>query len=703
MRSLDGFSETGRVVSGPDQELVELEAVNGLKHMAIVFDVGVREHDCFTEGMDRVRGAMHQPGVAGLAPLVRDEPAHGSWVYGAGTGWTLAEVVRVLNRHGQSGSVRAGLELCYLASEVLLQASEIFEGVGIHAHGSLDPTRIQVKPDGQVCILGYALPPAALMVWNDDSRRKPHMDALRYAPPERFKVDEMEDLSSDLFSLTLVGLEMMVGRPVYDGLFDDVAAQARDGAAVRRVYGWRGQLPATVQEALVRALKPDRDARYRNGNDYVYAMHDLLSSVDAEGPSLREILAIFRGLSSRGRVEGAQPTGTFTREELAELTADLDSLEQTGLAAPSKPRTEGESEPEESPGVEEAGPRWESKSQREASRAKEERESRRDALRRSLKSRNRGGAEASEDSRDRLKRRVRRREPEDLEGTPAGANPTQRDRPRRLGARRTGMEQDESSLDEKTELAGDLDPPPEEVESAPHAPTVASEEPSEAAADMPEDASEPDAEPELSEETSTGGGNARSAATALLARLKNLGAPAAAPEPEPEPVTEVVPEPAPAPPPEPEVAAEAPVAHDTAAPPSPSADGRTLVLPDGSEVRVPSDIEGPRSAWMAVMSAGQMPLDVFGRVCRGVSLVGDRVSWVDSPEVVVRFSTEVGDSRTVFLSLGSQTPAGWACHTAVRALELDSGPWALSRDGAPVDPWSPIGSAPVVVVKGEPT
>ena len=54
------------------------------------------------------------------------------------------------------------------------------------------------------------------------------------------------------------------------------------------------------------------------------------------------------------------------------------------------------------------GPRWESKSQREAARAEEERASRRDALRRSLKSRSRGGSEtAEEDDRDRLRRRLR--------------------------------------------------------------------------------------------------------------------------------------------------------------------------------------------------------------------------------------------------------------------------------------------------------
>ena len=111
-------------------------------------------------------------------------------------------------------------------------------------------------------------------------------------------------------------------------------------------------------EVLVKALKPDRDARYRDGVDYLYAVHDLLSSIDAEGPPLVELVARFRGISSRDQLEVTKGTGHFSPDEIAEMTADLDAVDAAEVGPPGRPRGAAPEEAAEDEAEEEAQPKW---------------------------------------------------------------------------------------------------------------------------------------------------------------------------------------------------------------------------------------------------------------------------------------------------------------------------------------------------------
>jgi hypothetical protein len=375
--------------------VVELQDDAGLKRAAVVFQGVHAEHPGLGAGLNAVRGAMASPSVPGLAPLLAVDGA--AWVYASGTAWTVAEIVQGLADVGAKGSVRAGLELCYLVADTLLEASEETAAVGIGRHGSLDPTRVMVRSDGQIVLLGYGLPPVDVSAWLDNPRPPLSVEALRYSPPERLRGDE-EDLSSDLYALTLIGLELMVGRPVYDGQREDIEAQARDGRADQRIYGFGALLPPMVQQAVGQALKPDCDARFATGEDYLYAMHSVLASVDAKGKSLTEVLAEYRGLISRSDIDEARGTGQYTPSELAELTADLGAIEKTSLPPP---RVTGDV-PEPEVVEEEPASRW-AKVVGEAASTPPSTDPR-ERLRRRREEANSGGEESA---RDRLKRRVR--------------------------------------------------------------------------------------------------------------------------------------------------------------------------------------------------------------------------------------------------------------------------------------------------------
>lgn len=340
MQTIAGMKGTGRRIAGPGVNLVELSNAEGVKHSALVVDPAHRDHPTLHGELEFGIGFMEQPDVTGLMRLAKHSPDEGAFIYPTGTIWSLSEVIRELAGQGEVGGVKAGLELCYMAGEILVEASDQSSHSGLPGHGSIDPWKLVLRPDGQVSIIGYGLPRPEIEAWLDDERRSPSEDALRYCAPENLKPDGEPDLGSDLFSLSLVALELMVGRPVYDGLASDIKQQALRGEAARKLYQWREKLPTAVREVLGRALKPDADTRYRDGLDYVYSVHDLLGGIDAgDGPSLRELITSVRARQKRGVAAVGGQTGSLTREELAVLAADIDAEGvATDLPQPRRPR-----------------------------------------------------------------------------------------------------------------------------------------------------------------------------------------------------------------------------------------------------------------------------------------------------------------------------------------------------------------------------
>ncbi len=405
-----GMTPTGRRLTTPAAELVEAQDARGLKHLVWCAQELHRSHPALTA--DLQLGWMESPEVTGLARLTHHDPDKGHFAYATGTCFTVAEIVRIYAEEETGAGVKAGLELCYLVAETLSEAADAAVDLGVFSHGNLNPWTIVIKPDGQPLVLCYGLPQVEMQVWQEDPRQVPREDSFRYAPPERLEGHD-EDIASDLFTLALVGLELMVGRPVYDGLLDDIRQQATRGEGMRRLYQWREQLPANVREVLGRALKPDPDTRYRRGLDFVYAVHDLLGSIDVEGPSLLEVMAKVRAVTKRGKgpIIGGK-TGMLSAEELRELAADLDDIDDKPLPPPRLPRPEDDADLEVE-GADDGAPqpRWQRRQAAEPPPPPDPKAEARDRLKRRL--RRSGTAPGTPpvpeegDARERLRQRLR--------------------------------------------------------------------------------------------------------------------------------------------------------------------------------------------------------------------------------------------------------------------------------------------------------
>lgn len=321
MSSIAGLTLTGRKLLGPASDLVEVEDKDGLRHTAIVFHSAWQQHPAITDALSVVIGFLESPLVTGLVELVGHEPSTGAFIYPTGRVWSVAELIRLLADRGERGGVRAGLELMYTAGQILVEGADAGQSQGVYSHGGLTPRRIMVKSDGQVMVVGYGLPQVEILRFHEDRRQVPREDSFRYCPPERMEA-RPEDLTSDLFGLALIGFEMMTGKPVYDGLVNDIRQQAARGEGSRRLFRFREVLPESVRNLLTKALRPDAEARYISGDDFLADVHALLSDRNVPGPSLLDVMEMVQDEGQR--VGQAMQQGRTQMVDQDELKAQLE-------------------------------------------------------------------------------------------------------------------------------------------------------------------------------------------------------------------------------------------------------------------------------------------------------------------------------------------------------------------------------------------
>jgi len=297
-----------------------MEDEDGLKHTAIIFHEEWREHPAITDALEVIEGFLESPMVTGLVEIVDRDPVSALFLYPTGRVWSIGEVVRMLSDRGERGGIRAGLELMYTAGQILVEGAEAGQSQGVYSHGGLTPRRIMIKADGQVMVIGYGLPQVEILQFHATPTRIPREDSFRYCPPERMEA-RPEDLSSDLFGLVLIAFELMTGKPVYDGLVNDIRQQAARSEGSRRLFRFREVLPESVRNVLAKVLRPDPEARYVLGEDFLDDVHTLLSDRAVPGPSLMDLMSELQ--SEHRRVGESMQMGSTQMVDGAELRNQL--------------------------------------------------------------------------------------------------------------------------------------------------------------------------------------------------------------------------------------------------------------------------------------------------------------------------------------------------------------------------------------------
>jgi hypothetical protein len=323
MNPIAGLSTTGRRLHGPASDLIELVSESGYRHTAIVFHPEYRDHPAINSALSVVVGFLESPMVTGMVELFSHDTSEGAFIYPTGQATSVAELNRTFADFGEAPGVRAGLELMFAAGEILIEAAETGESHGVYSHGGLTPWRLMIKPDGQVQIIGHALPQVEILRFHADPQAIPREDSFRYCPPERMEAGA-EDIRSDLFALALIAFELMTGKPVYDGLVNDIRAMASRAEGSRRLFRFRDQLPRSVLELLKICLRRDTEDRFADGEAFMDALQAALGGPDIQGPSLMDVMARAGQVPQRvgTPLQDGGATMMVTRDKLAEMVGE---------------------------------------------------------------------------------------------------------------------------------------------------------------------------------------------------------------------------------------------------------------------------------------------------------------------------------------------------------------------------------------------
>jgi len=296
---MEPWRPTGRQRFGPGCTIDECAKEQHLGY-AIRFDRDLFDAATFNS-VSEIVPFLEDPKATGIAPLAWTDIEHGVFGYRTGPGWFVGDIMKALRAPNAPAHDKAALQLLAKLGDALDRAAEESLQVSRYGHGGLDPWRVLVNLQGEVQVLGYALPPLALT-----ATEHPTSDVLRYCPPERLK-GEPEDIRSDLLSATLMAFEWMTGKALFVGDNERVHTAAKRGLGVQRLHASRHLMDESVVEVFLRALALYPDSRYPTGKAFADACLDAANSPRLAGPSLQEVMAWVAKQDDDGPREVAAP------------------------------------------------------------------------------------------------------------------------------------------------------------------------------------------------------------------------------------------------------------------------------------------------------------------------------------------------------------------------------------------------------------
>ena len=151
--------------------------------------------------------------VDGLSDMTRAVIGKGIFQFDTGSVMVLYDILRAMRDKRKPLGIRAGIELCIHIGNALQEASENGPMQGIYSSNGLTPWRIVVDAEGLPSIIGYGLPQIDMVTFRESGEGSPREESFKCCPPERLLSGD-EDISSDVYSLALIAVEVMTGKPL---------------------------------------------------------------------------------------------------------------------------------------------------------------------------------------------------------------------------------------------------------------------------------------------------------------------------------------------------------------------------------------------------------------------------------------------------------------------------------------------------------
>lgn len=161
------------------------------------------------------------------------------------------------------------------------EARHIFAeaGKGLHyahrqgvVHRDVKPANIMLEHSGRVLVLDFGIAKALSADGSTLTVSGVVIGSAEYMSPEQAEGSKDIDRRSDIYSLGVVGYEMLAGQTPLGGEDPSrMLARRRAGAPPPDVRGKRADAPPELAQALTRCMAPSRDARWATAEDAVRA------------------------------------------------------------------------------------------------------------------------------------------------------------------------------------------------------------------------------------------------------------------------------------------------------------------------------------------------------------------------------------------------------------------------------------------------
>jgi serine/threonine-protein kinase len=162
------------------------------------------------------------------------------------------------------------------------------KGEGV-IHRDLSPRNVMLSRDGEVKLVDFGIA-VTLGEGDRESAQSAPTGSFPYMSPEQVRREPLTG-QTDLFSAGVLCWEMLVGRRLFARPDPDATLEAVMSGDIPRPSAERPEIPARLDEVVMRALERDTATRWPSAGDMLAALNRYLYSLD-ETPGPRDVAAL---------------------------------------------------------------------------------------------------------------------------------------------------------------------------------------------------------------------------------------------------------------------------------------------------------------------------------------------------------------------------------------------------------------------------
>jgi serine/threonine protein kinase len=191
------------------------------------------------------------------------------------------------------------------------------KGEGV-IHRDLSPRNVMLSRDGEVKLVDFGI--AVTLGEGDKGSQSAPTGSFPYMSPEQVRREPLTG-QTDLFSAGVLCWEMLAGRRLFARAEPEATLAAVLEGEIPRPSSLRPEVPAKLDEVVMRALERDQAARWPSAGDMLAALNRYLYSLE-ETPGPRDVAAL---------------VGRFCPPETRRLPTHLEAIAQEAAQDDSAP------------------------------------------------------------------------------------------------------------------------------------------------------------------------------------------------------------------------------------------------------------------------------------------------------------------------------------------------------------------------------